>query len=193
MRLRDELRLLVRISRTAGIARRYFVTNGFDGALTMLGLLVGLRVAGPIDLSIALQACLGAAVALMMSGLSSAYVSESAERRRELRELEQAMVTDLTGSAHARAAVIIPWLVAAVNGMAPFLISLTILTPLWFAQLSSAHATHALDLSIGVAFVIMALLGVFLGRVSGTWWLWSAARTLAVGVITVALILLLKL
>ena len=55
MRLRDELRLLVRISRTAGIARRYFVTNGFDGALTMLGLLVGLRVAGPVDLSTALR------------------------------------------------------------------------------------------------------------------------------------------
>jgi hypothetical protein len=35
----ERLRLLVQLTRAHRIARRYFVTNGFDGALTMLGLI----------------------------------------------------------------------------------------------------------------------------------------------------------
>jgi hypothetical protein len=37
---------LLRISRSHGILRRYFVVNGFDGALAMLGLMRGFLVSG---------------------------------------------------------------------------------------------------------------------------------------------------
>ena len=39
MNLLQRVRFLMRITRTHGIVRRYFVVNGFDGALTMLGLI----------------------------------------------------------------------------------------------------------------------------------------------------------
>ena len=188
----NDIRLLLAISRSRDIARRYFVTNGFDGALAMLGLTMGFHVGDAVSMHTVLSACLGTAIALMMSGLSSAYVSEAAERRRELRELEEAMVTDLGASAHARAARYVPWLIAAVNGLAPFLIAMLIISPIWLATLDIPLPVPPLEGAIGLAFVAIFLLGVFLGRVSGTFWLWSALRTLLIAAITAALILALE-
>ncbi len=97
----ERLRFLLHITRAGGIARRYLVTNGFDGALTMLGLTMGFRISGEVAPAVMIAACMGTAIALGMSGLSSAYISEAAERRRELQELEEAMLADLNASEHA--------------------------------------------------------------------------------------------
>lgn len=187
----EDLRLLLRITRSQGIIRRYFVVNGFDGALTLLGLNMGFRVSGDVGVAVVINACLGAAVALGMSGFTSAYVSESAERRRWLAELEGAMVSDLSESHHARAARWVPLLVALVNGLAPFLIAMVIMVPLWLARAGAALPLPAVDAAIAVAFAAIFGLGVFLGRVAGTFWLWSGLQTLVVAVATALLILLL--
>jgi VIT1/CCC1 family predicted Fe2+/Mn2+ transporter len=50
-----------------------------------------------------------------------------------------------------------------------------------------------LETSIAVALGVLFLLGVFLGRISGTAWLWSGIRTLLVGLLTAALIFLIRL
>jgi len=98
----DELRFLLKISRSQGIVRRYFVVNGFDGALTVLGMILGFWHGGPVAPDVVLGACLGAAVALGVSGVSSAYISEAAEQTQQLQRLRDAMITDLEASAHAR-------------------------------------------------------------------------------------------
>lgn len=188
-----EVRLLLRITRSHDIARRYFVVNGFDGALAMLGLTMGFYVSDEVALGTMLSACLGTAVALMMSGLSSAYVSESAERRRELAELEQAMITDLDESAHAKAARLVPLLIAGVNGLSPFLLAMIIVSPMWLHELGVILPLPPLEMAIGIAFVLIFALGLFLGYVSQTFWLWSALRTLAVALVTALIILALKL
>lgn len=174
------------------IARRYFVTNGFDGALTMLGLTVGFYTAGEVPLSVAINACLGAAVALGMSGLTSAYISEVEEKKKELRELEQALVADLGDTEYGRATRLVPVLVAAVNGFAPFLISLIVIFPIWLGQYAIPMVVAPLEAAIIVAFLTIFLLGVFLGRISGSFWLWTALRTTIVGLFTAWLILLLS-
>lgn len=186
----EQLRFLLRITRSSGIARRYFVTNGFDGALTMLGLAMGFRISGGVAPAVVIAACMGTAIALGMSGLSSAYISEAAERRRELRELEEAMLEDLNASAHARAARLVPVLIALVNGMAPFLISLLIMAPLWLEYFGISVKPSPIDAAIIVAFLLIFLIGVFLARVSGGFWLWSGLRTVAIAAVTSLLILL---
>ncbi len=194
MRLWDEIQLLVRISRAHHIARRYFVTNGFDGALAMLGVTMGFYVGGQgVPLATVLSTCVGTAIALMMSGVSSAYVSEAAERRLDLRELQRAMIADLEDSAHARAARYIPWLIAAVNGFAPLAIAAVIITPLWLAVMGVPLPLSPVESAIGMAFVTITLLGCFSGYIEGRFWLWSALRTLVIAVITAGLILILRL
>jgi predicted membrane protein (TIGR00267 family) len=83
----EQLIWLLKITGSQVIARRYFIVNGFDGALTMLGLLVGFYVSEDVSLAVVSNACLGVAIALGMSGVSSAYISEAAEKQRELRRL----------------------------------------------------------------------------------------------------------
>jgi hypothetical protein len=70
MNLLEQTRFLLRITRTHDIMRRYFVVNGFDGALTMLGLIIGFLVSGATGLSVIINVCLGAAIALGVSGVS---------------------------------------------------------------------------------------------------------------------------
>lgn len=189
-----EIRTSLGLTGAHGIVRRYLVVNGFDGALTMLGLIVGFYLSGTKDMRVIVGACLGAAVALGVSGISSAYISETAEKQKELRELEQAMVKDMSGSIHARASRLLPLFVAFVNGVSPFIISLLIISPIWAAHLSVQLPIPPLQLSFIIALTILFLLGMYLGKISGEFWLWSGIRALvialATGIIIVALNLL---
>jgi len=188
----ERIHFLIRLGHAHKIARRYFVTNGFDGALTLLGLIMGFYSSSSVALPVVINACLGAAIALTVSGLSSAYVSEAAEREQELLELEQALVRDLADSDYGHAARLLPLLIAAVNGLAPLLIALVIISPLWLAQAGLNLPLPPLETSIALAFAILFLLGAFLGTISGRFWLWSGVRTLIIAVLTAAIILLVE-
>ena len=167
------LRLLFKISRPGHIARRYFFTNGYDGALTMLGLLMGFESAGDVSTNVVLSACMGAAIALCVSGLASAYFSESEERKKELGELENALVADLSETEHARATRWVPVLIAAVNGFSPLLVSLTIISPFWLDHFAIPLPFPPLHTSVGFAFITVFTMGLFLGKLSGSHCLWT--------------------
>ena len=188
MSLFQQAKFLLRIARTRDIVRRYFVVNGFDGALTMLGLIIGFLVSTPADLSLIINACLGAAIALGVSGVSSAYVSESAERKRALGKLEEAMISNLQESAHGEAARLAPILIALVNGSAPLIISLLILIPLWLSNAGIPLPLPPLYAAIIIALLLVFLLGVFLGRIAGVSWLRSGIQTLLIAIATAVLI-----
>ena len=185
----DSLARLLAITSSFGIARRYFIVNGFDGALTMLGLITGFYVSDTVETAIIVNACLGAAIALGVSGVTSAYVSEAAEKRKELSELQQAMMTDLDDSPHARATRLLPVVIALINGLAPLLFSLVIISPLWIGFDLGTDKVQPLEVSILFAMAILFLLGVFLGRISGTYWLWAGLRTLLIAIFTALIIL----
>ena len=188
MKLHEQFALFLKITGSHTIARRYFVVNGFDGVLTMLGIIMGFYISGEPHTPVIINACLGAAVALTVSGLTSAYISEAAERQHSLRKLEQAMVSDLSETAHGKAARLMPALVALVNGLAPLLLSLLIIAPLWFAAYLPLPPLTA---AIAIALAVIFFLGVFLGQVSGMFWLWSGLRTLLIALATCGIILLL--
>jgi predicted membrane protein (TIGR00267 family) len=193
MKLLDEMRHFLDLTRSQGIARRYFVVNGFDGALAMLGLVMGFYVTGDASLEVAITACMGGAIALGVSGLSSAYISEAAERRRDLRSLEEAMAGEsLQNSSHGRAARLVPVYVAFVNGLAPFVTALLIIAPLWMARWGVVLPFSPFLAAAGTATVLLFFYGVYLGVVSGTFWLWSGVRTLFIAAATAGLILLLR-
>ena len=187
----NQISFFLDITRTYDIVRRYFVVNGFDGALTMLGLIIGFIVSESDDLVVIVNVCMGAAIALGMSGLSSAFISESAERKRALAKIEQAMISDLTDSAHGDASRWVPLLIALVNGLAPLLISFLILIPIWLAMSGVALPISPLYSAIIIALFLIFLLGVFLGRIADISWLRSGLQTLLVAVLTAVLIFLL--
>lgn len=180
------------INRMSGILRRYFVVNSFDGALTMLGLLTGFYVSDGVDLGIVIPACLGAAIALGMSGLTSAYLSEKAERIRDFKKLQDAMVSDLSGSHQDKASKWVPIWVALINGLSPLFISILIITPLWLSSLGMPLPLGPIETAIGLAFSLIFLLGVFLGRISGTFWFYSGLQAFVIALVTILLVYLIS-
>ena len=186
------IRFLLNLSRAHGIARRYFFTNGYDGALTMLGLIMAFYATDSVPITTVINACLGAAIALCISGLTSAYISESEERKKELLELEGALVADLGDTEHGKASKWIPIWIALVNGLAPLLVSLFIILPLWMAQVGVPLPLAPLESAILSALLAIFLLGIFLGKVSGSFWLWTGLRSLLIALVTCLIILTLE-
>jgi predicted membrane protein (TIGR00267 family) len=172
------------------IARRYLITNGFDGTLTMLGLMTGFYISGTTELRVAINGCLGAAVALFVSGFSSAYLSEKAERKQELRELEQALLIDLKESHYGETSRYLPFLIASVNGLSPLLFSLIIIAPLYLSYHGVEWPLSPFLVAIITALFCIFLLGVYLGKISRQFWLWAGLRTVLIAVILVLVILL---
>lgn len=185
------LALFLRVTRSQSILRRYFVVNGFDGALTMLGLIAGFIMSATSDLTVIVNACLGASIALCISGMSSAYISEQAERRRSLIQLETAMLIDLEKTTHGEAVRWVPLIVALVNGSSPLIMSLIIISPLWLASCGFLFWITPLYLAGGVALVIIFLLGIFLGQVAASSMLLSGLKTASIALLTLIIIYML--
>jgi predicted membrane protein (TIGR00267 family) len=175
-RLRDDLRMV----RADEIARRYFVLNAFDGALTTIGLVMGAYFAGVASARVVLVAGLGANVAMGLSGAWGAYMSESAERTRAIKELERAMFAPLEDSVIGRASRTAVVFIALLDALSPIATSFVCLSPLFL----SAYGVLPLGTAVGLAFLtaafILFMLGIFLGRVSKTnVWLHGGVMILA--------------
>ncbi|HDI12184.1 MAG TPA: hypothetical protein ENF63_01170, partial [Candidatus Bathyarchaeota archaeon] len=88
-KISKKIKLYLSITRARGIARRYFILNGFDGAMTIFGIIVASWFAHIQRPETIVVAGLGACFAIGISGFFSAYMTEKAERDRMLRELEK--------------------------------------------------------------------------------------------------------
>jgi len=154
------------------IARRYFVLNAFDGALTMFGLVLGSFLAGVRNPFLIFSIGISTAMALGISGLWGASLSEAAERKGELRLLEKSMMRKLSSSYIGEALRAATYLAAVVNSLSPMLAAFIILLPFLLAGNSLLKIELAYSISLGLSFVIFFALGMFLGRISKeTWWM----------------------
>lgn len=163
-KLRNDLHAV----RADEIARRYLVLNAFDGVLATLGVVAGAYLAGATQARVIFIAGLGASSAMGISGAWGAYLTERAERRRALRELEKELFTSLRGSTIEQASRTAVFLVALVDGLSPVVTSLLVLTPLFASLLGVVLLGTAFAVSTVIALAILFTLGVFLARISGT-------------------------
>lgn len=181
-----QIREYGRIADVAGIARRYLAMNAFDGVLTMIGVLMGNYVAGVRHADIVIHTGMATSIAMGVSGLWGAYLTEAAERKRELAELERASLTDLGQTRIGRASRVAVVIVALVDGLAPFVATLIVLTP-FFATGLLGNILVSYALALALALVGLFGLGAFLGHVSGRSLVGYGLRTLVAGIISIAL------
>jgi predicted membrane protein (TIGR00267 family) len=170
------------------IARRYFVMNAFDGVLTTLGILLGTFLVHTTNTSLVISATIGAAIALGVSGVWGAYLTEHAERRKELKELERMLYTKLKKTKLGRATRAASIILAAVNGIAPFLAAMVIILPFFFAS-RFASLSIVYYTSFSLAFLILIALGIFLGNISKENLFKSAAKMVTAGIFCAAILL----
>jgi predicted membrane protein (TIGR00267 family) len=188
----DDMGRLARISNLGPIARRYFAMNAFDGTLTMLGIILASHFAMHFDARAIVSAGIGACLAMMFSGLAGTYLAEKAERERELREMETAMLRNLDQTVYKSAKRFAIIISSVVDGFAPFLAGLLLLAPFFIVIVNPIFWGNAVIISVITGFILLFLLGIFLGRVSEQNQLLYGIQTLAAGLGTAVAIIILE-
>jgi predicted membrane protein (TIGR00267 family) len=168
------------------IGRRYLAMNAFDGILTMIGVLMGSYVAGIREPRIVISTGIATCLAMGVSGFWGAYLTESAERKHELQDLEHAMLTDMTHSKQARASRFAAVVVSIIDGVSPLVAGVAVLLPFILAGLWRDVMT-SYALSVGTALVLLFALGVFLARVAHEQIVPAGIRMIVAGVVCVIL------
>ena len=179
----SRIRIYLNLSGVIPISRRYFVMNGFDGAMIILGIVIGAHISETTNAFFIVATGLGASLAMGLSGFYGAYATEEAERKRVLNNLEKSMLKKLDKTIIAKANRFASLWVALVDAFSPFLIAIIGLIPFFFSISGIISIKDAVYSSIGLILFLLFLLGVFLGRISKKNIIISGLKMLFVGLI----------
>ncbi|MDK2464928.1 MAG: hypothetical protein QI223_09190 [Candidatus Korarchaeota archaeon] len=171
------------------VARRYAVTNSFDGLLTVLGVVVGSYVYGVADPKTVISAGVGAVVGIALSAAVGTYITEIAERSQEIREMEAAVFTSLRKSVVAKAHRISAVVISLASSLVPASFTTLALSPFFMAARGTMTVHLAFLSSVGLILGSLFVLGAYLGRLSGGRVLFYGLVEVGVGVLIVAVLL----
>ncbi|GAA0203301.1 VIT1/CCC1 transporter family protein [Halobaculum roseum] len=172
------------------IARRYFVSNGFDGTLTGIGIVVGAVLSGIPSGTVVVRIGLSAAVGLGTSAVWSVWEIERAETRAEILRLEAAMLVDLDDTRIQREQTTTRLVHAAASGLGPLIGILLPLTPFVFEGSTFTMATAG-AVSVAIAVCVLGAFGAYMGSISDQRWYVAAARMGLAGIVVAAINLVL--
>jgi predicted membrane protein (TIGR00267 family) len=184
----DEIVTYIEVTGATKILRRYFAMNAFDGAMTSLGVVMGAYLSHIHEPRSIMGVILTSGIAMMISGFSGTYMTESAERNRSLNELEDAMLVNLDDTLYGRASRFVSLFAALVDGLAPFIAAIPSLVPFLVVPGLLAIETGYMA-SVAASLVTLFTLGVYLGKISGENILVNGVKMVLAG-IAVALIAL---
>ena len=166
MKILDKLKENLSMVGGENILRRYFVMNGFDGALTALGIIIASIIIKSTEAKTLLFLGIGASISMGVSGFWIAYLTERAERTKERKELEKDMVTELNDTIFTKANFWTSLIIAAVDGISPFMFSMISISPFLFVIPGWITMTTGYIIAISLVGVEVIILGVFLGAIS---------------------------
>jgi predicted membrane protein (TIGR00267 family) len=173
-----------KISDVSKITRRYFVMNAFDGALTMLGVIIGAAVGGILESRIIITAAVAGSIAMGASGMSGAYMTEKAERTKKLKKLQKAMLTDLKDGLHDKSHRFASVFAALVDGLSPAMAALIVVSPFFLSNFKIIANEVAFYSSIAITLILLTSLGIYLARISDESMLKYGIQMLLVGLFT---------
>ena len=188
----DQIREYESIAGFSQIARRALANNAFDGVLTMIGVLMGNYLGDVRHAATVIRIGIATSISIGVSGLWGAYLAESAERGRELADLEKIALTDLSDTKIGRASRAAVVVVSLVDGVSPLISSLIVLIPFFFSQLLG-DVMLSYGLSLIVAMISLFGLGMFLGQISGRNLVGYGLRTAVAGIVAIVVNVLLPL
>ena len=146
------------------IVRRYVIMNSFDGALTMLGIILANFFAGTTNVQLVILPSVGAAIALCISGVWGAYTAELAEVKRSIKKLEQHMLRKMHNTHYARKEKLMAYTISVVNGLVPLFVAFILITPFFFVKTGMLTTARAYYYSLGAVMVALFGFGMFAGR-----------------------------
>jgi predicted membrane protein (TIGR00267 family) len=169
-----------------------FVTNAFDSILATLGADVGGYSPSINPMTLAMS-MIGIGIAMgVFSAMIGVYLSERAERLREIRDLERKVQASLKGSVYWKIAKIAPLYIALWSGLGVLLFPSMIAVPYVLSYTYLLTVKSAFLLSLVIALGILAWLGFYLSSISGDPPLRSISKTVLAGLGGIALVEFLK-
>jgi len=190
--LSRKVKVYLHITKASGIARRYFIMNGFDGAMAIFGIVLGSWMASVTKPEVILLAGFGACLAMGVSGFFGAFMAEKAERERHLKDMEEA-TKNRVDPIHYEAARFVVIYVALIDGLSPALTATIALAPFILAAIKIISISNAYFISVPLSLAVLFLLGIYLGKVAKeNGWLYGMAMV-AVGALTALIIFLIQL
>lgn len=183
------LREALKREKVRSISRRYFISNGFDGTLTSIGIAVGSYLSGVEAGLTVFKIGMGAAVGLGTSGVWSVWEIERAEKKADLHKVEEAMMKKLEGTKlyqDKKDAIIVN---AVMSGIGPIIgITLPVIPFLFVPSISMLQAAL---LSVAVGTGLLFTFGAYLGDISDQNWVKAGVRMGLAGIVVAALNILL--
>ena len=176
------------ITSMSALARRYFVTNTFDGVLTIFGVLLGSFLAGLMDPNVIVTMSLGAGAAIFVSGVWGTYLAESAERTKSRKDLERKMLRNLEETDISEAENFATIYVSLIDGLSPLVAIIFVLLPFFASLYGVVDMTSAYYISFGFCVILFIFLGIFLGKLSKENLFIAALKSLMVGIICAVII-----
>jgi predicted membrane protein (TIGR00267 family) len=189
-RLQNELKVTHRME----IVKRHIAIDVFDGVLPVLGIITGGFIAIHfqeifIVFEATLLAAFGAGIAHFIAGFGATYLTESAEGEHLVKEMESDGGVKLSHSHILRAERETTLFVSLVNGMTPALSILITILPMILALFGIMGYWESFVASIFMGFILLFVLGIYLGRMSGSSVMKYAAKTLLAGFLTILILL----
>ncbi|MFX0113804.1 MAG: VIT1/CCC1 transporter family protein [Candidatus Hodarchaeota archaeon] len=178
---------LYKISECGSITRRYTVIGAFDGALTVLGIILGAVIASVDSATVVVSGGIGGIVALGISSAWGALEIEILEQKRRAKEDEDAMLVRIENSIHTRAATFATYWSAFVHGIAPVPAGLIPLLPFFFIPDLILAATVA----TAIALFMLFSLGFVMGYICDESGIYYGGRMMLAGLVTTLALLIL--
>lgn len=177
----------LKILKNNEIIRRYVVINSFDGALTIMGIIIAEFMVGIQEPSLITIPAIGAGIAMCISGMWGAYVAESAESKRSMQNLERHLIKKLNGTKIEEKMRKDTFLVAMVDGLSPMIVAFIIIIPFFlFSDITISYYS-----SFMISALVLFLLGSFVGDTAGGNKILYGLKMIGAGVIVVFLFYLL--
>jgi len=183
--LRSKIKMATEMHDLLPIARRYFVIGAFDGALTIMGVILGAYAVGELTSHLVIVAGFAAGVALSVSSAVGAYEAERIESALHHKEIERAMLSQVEGT-RKETAQLSNLMSAFVHGVAPLIAAFIPITPFLFLPEQEAMVS-AIIITLGFLFAMGAYLGSLLKQMI----LYTALRFVAAGLVTAIIVFLL--
>ncbi|HDP97220.1 MAG TPA: hypothetical protein ENN25_05965 [Euryarchaeota archaeon] len=182
--LKSRVKLAIEISNVLPIARRYFVIGAFDGALTILGIIVGAYTVNVFSKELILAAGVSAGIALGVSSAVGAFEAERIESSLRHLDLERAMLSHIEGT-RKDAMRFGNYASAIVHGIAPLLAAFVPLLPFFFME-----PEEAMPVAIFVTLLFLFVMGVYLGSLIKETIIYTGLRFVVAGLATAIILLL---
>lgn len=184
---RERVRLARQVTELDSIMRRYFVIGAFDGALTILGVILAAWLVGALSRSLVLVAGVSGGLALGVSSMVGAYEAERVERRLDEINLKSSMLRE--PSEEYRAALeTASWLGAVVHAVAPVIAAMIPVVPyLLFAE-GPEGLVMATYWAVAITLGFLFAMGAYLGSMIKERRIVTGLRFAAAGLLTALLI-----